>query len=166
MPGIGKSFYAKRLAKDQTIQYLDLDQHIEEIKGETIANIINTQGEEFFRLYEAIALRKITLDNSLDLISTGGGTPCFCDNIDYMQSNGKVIYLSAQPAYLIELYRKYQLSRPLASGQNIDEYIQATYQKRHPIYSLADYIIDVSKGQETIIKELASVIELANDSNK
>lgn len=166
MPGVGKSYYSELLAKHLSIEWIDLDQHIEKIKGDSISNIINTKGEEFFRIYEAIALRSVSSDNGLDLISTGGGTPCFCDNISHMIGNGQVIYLNALPEYLKQMYRKYDLSRPLAIGKNLEDYVRTTYLKRHTFYSMAHHIIDVSKGQESVIKELRNVIEIANDLNK
>ena len=166
MPGIGKSYYSQKLSQHLSIKWIDLDQYIEEQQGDIIANIIKSQGEEFFRLYEATALRRVSDRNDLDLVSTGGGTPCFCDNMDYMQGHGRVIYLNASPHYLVDSYRKYDLTRPLAKGQNIENYIHNTYNQRHPIYRQAHHIIDVSKGQEAVIDELKNVVDLVNDPNK
>src|SRR5512133_3442701 len=90
--GSGKSTAGRELARLLGWSFTDLDTEVEKREGKTIRQIFAQKGEEYFRNLETKVLRDLnTLANSV--ISTGGGTPCHSDNMDFMLENGLTIYL-------------------------------------------------------------------------
>lgn len=165
MPGVGKSHFSELLSQRIGVDWIDLDKQIERIYRNTIPEIIHRKGEEFFRLYEATTLRNQSQVNHQIIISAGGGTPCFFDNMEWMVGSGTVIYLHATPSYLVDSYKAYNLTRPLASGQDISNYLHKTYQNRQPYYMQANHIIEVVRDQDVVIENLLNTISLTNQSN-
>ncbi|HQB87139.1 MAG TPA: shikimate kinase, partial [Bacteroidales bacterium] len=90
--GSGKTTTGKKLASRLSWKFIDLDEFIEEDKGMPVAEIFETQGEDWFRTVEAEALRTVTKAGNT-VISTGGGTPCFYENMEFMLQNGLTVYL-------------------------------------------------------------------------
>lgn len=140
MPGAGKTYWAQKLAKYFSWEYLDLDMLIEEEFGMTIPHIFEQYGEERFREKEAACLKGLV--NSLtakQIVACGGGTPVFNNNMDFMLSNGCVVFLDTE----MELLKKRILSqlpiRPLLSTANIDVKMEQLYTDRLSFYSKANY---------------------------
>ena len=101
MPSSGKSTLGRQLAKELNYDFIDLDKRIEVIEGKRIPEIFSIEGEEYFRKVESEQLRKIPSDNKL-VIATGGGTPCFNDNMAFIKSSGISIFLDVAPDNLEE----------------------------------------------------------------
>jgi shikimate kinase len=101
MPGSGKSTLGKRLANKLLYDFLDLDKCIEKYSGQTPAALILTFGEAHFREIEAEVLRKISLQNSC-VVSCGGGTPCFHDNLNWMKKHGNVMFIEVPLVSLMQ----------------------------------------------------------------
>jgi shikimate kinase len=101
MPGSGKSTLGKRLANKLLYDFQDLDKCIEKHSGLTPAALIQTFGEAHFREIEAEVLRKISLQNSC-VVSCGGGTPCFYDNLNWMKEHGTVLFIDVPLVSLIQ----------------------------------------------------------------
>jgi len=81
------------------------------------------------------------------IISCGGGTPCFFDNIDYLNAQGDVVYLKAEPDVLLKHLQMGKGKRPLLEGKTPDElieYITGQLAKREEFYSKAKYTLDVN----------------------
>ena len=101
MPGSGKSTLGKRLANKLLYDFQDLDKCIEKHSGLTPAAIIHTFGEAHFREIEAEVLRTISLQNSC-VVSCGGGTPCFHDNLNWMKEHGNLLFVDVPLVSLMQ----------------------------------------------------------------
>ena len=102
------------------------------------------EGEASFRKRESDALRALETKNEC-VISTGGGTPCSNDNIDYMLSTGIVVYLKLNPGQLKSRLEKGKIERPLLKGldgEKLLEFIKNKLELREPVYNKADIIIE------------------------
>lgn len=142
--GSGKTTMGKLLAKTKNINFIDLDQYIENKYCTTIARIFQIEGEESFRLKERQCLHEI-LEIENVVISTGGGTPCFFDNMERMNKCGTTIYLQLTPLQLANRLRssKHNL-RPLLNNMSTDQrlgYITETLQNREKYYLQAAYVV-------------------------
>ena len=91
----GKSAVGKLLAKDLKMQFIDLDSFIEEKENLTISELFNTKGEIYFRKKEGEYLQELLNLNENYIISLGGGTPCYGDNMEIIEKNSKSFYLNA-----------------------------------------------------------------------
>lgn len=141
--GCGKSHLGRRFSKHLGLQFIDMDHYIEERNYKTIPQIFADEGESGFRQKERKALEELTEFNDV-LIATGGGAPCFFDNVDLMNKTGKTIYLNIDPAILAERLLKSKTERPLIHGKSKDElvaFIDETLTKRNKFYSQAKYQI-------------------------
>lgn len=102
MPGSGKSTLGRGLASALEYAFHDLDNEIEIRAGKNINRIFSEDGEEGFRELEAQCLKQLTEDHGSKVIATGGGTPCFYQNMDYMNSNGATIFLNVPLEIIVE----------------------------------------------------------------
>jgi shikimate kinase len=120
MPGVGKSTAAAWLAERLGWTYVDTDSIIRFNTDKSIADIFRESGEEAFRMHERNALFQ-TMELQRAVIATGGGTPCWFDNMERMNASGLTVYLQAD---LVELCRRLSVSgagRPLFSSLNAGE---------------------------------------------
>lgn len=141
--GSGKTHWAQRLADYLHMDWIDLDQQIEKVTDMPVRDIFATQGEEYFRLKEKDTLRQFAGVNNI-IIATGGGTPCFHDNMAWMNENGITIWLNVDSAVLAERLKRKKYKRPLISHLNDDEiqnFIEAKIKEREPFYAQAQYHI-------------------------
>jgi shikimate kinase len=111
--GSGKSHWGRKLSASLNIPFFDLDDVIVMREGKPITEIFANQGEEYFRLLEKDTLINLTVNHDAFVISSGGGTPCFFGNIDYMKEHGKVIWLNTSTQVLIDRLLKEKKHRPL-----------------------------------------------------
>jgi shikimate kinase len=141
--GSGKSHLGWKLANHLGVQFVDMDNYIEERNCKTIPQIFADEGEAEFRKKERNALDELSEFTDL-VIATGGGAPCFFDNIDLMNETGKTIYLNIDPAILANRLLKSKTERPLIKGKSREElvaFIDETLKKRNQFYSQAKYQI-------------------------
>ena len=153
--GCGKSTLGRRLANHLGVQFVDMDHYIEERNCKTIPQIFEEEGEAEFRKKERKALEELS-DFTDIVIATGGGAPCFFDNIDLMNRTGKTIYLNIDPTILADRLLHSKTERPLIKGKSRDElvaFIDDTLKKRNEFYMQAKYQITLPDV------ELASVEE-------
>lgn len=144
--GAGKTTVGKALAKELGVPFYDLDWYIESRMHKTVAQIFAEKGEEGFRKIEHNMLHEIAEFEDV-IVSCGGGTPCFFDNIDYMNQQGPVIYLKADSEVLYKHLVMSKNDRPLLRGKSPEElitFIREQLEKREPFYSKAKYTLDVS----------------------
>lgn len=144
--GAGKTTIGKALSKELGLPFYDLDWYIENRRRKTVPELFNELGEETFRKIEYNMLHEVAEFEDV-IISCGGGTPCFFDNIDYMNQQGKVVYLKAMPEVLYKHLLMAKTERPLLKGKSADElisYIREHLNEREPYYSKARYTLDVS----------------------
>jgi shikimate kinase len=145
MPGSGKSSLGYILSKLMWRPFIDTDYYIIKKEKKSISNIFAEQGEENFRELEKKILLEI-IENAPSIISTGGGMPCFYNNMDIMNEFATTVYLDVSPENLFD-HLKNDKNRPLVKGktaQELMDYIQSTLEQRKLYYEKADIIIQVS----------------------
>ncbi|MDX9909219.1 MAG: shikimate kinase [Bacteroidales bacterium] len=141
--GSGKSTLGRRLAGHAGLQFIDMDHYIEQRNCKTIPQIFAQEGEEEFRKKERKALEEISAFSDV-IIATGGGAPCFFDNIDFMNRTGITIFLNIDPDILASRLMRSKTERPLIKGkskQELVQFIDETLKIRHKFYSRAHYQI-------------------------
>ncbi len=144
--GAGKTTIGRALAKELEVPFYDLDWYIESRRHKTVAQIFAEDGEEAFRRIEHNMLHEVAEFEDV-VISCGGGTPCFFDNMDYMNAQGQVVYLKAEPQVLIEHLKMARTERPLLKGktpEQLEAFITEQVQAREAYYDKARYTFDVS----------------------
>lgn len=155
----GKSRLGQKLARQLDRSFIDLDQFIEAELKRSIPQIFEEEGEQAFRKYESQQLRSIPKEDQELVISLGGGTPCFADNLDYVKTQGTSIYLRVSEDILIGRLRQKKASRPLIaelSDEQIADFVRTELKKREPYYLQADYILASDHPK------VESVLELLN----
>ena len=144
--GAGKTTVGKALAKETGLQFYDLDWYIESRMHKTVPQIFQERGEEGFRTIERNMLHEVAEFEDV-VISCGGGTPCFFDNIDYMNGKGDTVYLKAQPEVLYKHLLMGKTERPLLKDKTPEElvsFIREQLDKRETYYTQARHTLDVS----------------------
>ena len=144
--GSGKTTVGKALSKETGMMFYDLDWYIESRMRKTVAQIFAEKGEEGFRKIEHNMLHEVAEFENV-IISCGGGTPCFFDNIDYINQQGEVVYLKATPEVLYRHVLMGKVERPLIKNKTPEEliaYITEQVAKREEFYNKARYTLDVS----------------------
>ena len=144
--GAGKTTIGKALSKELGITFYDLDWYIENRMRKTVSEIFAERGEEGFRKIEYNMLHEVAEFEDV-IISCGGGTPCFFDNMDYLNQQGQVVYLKAEPEVLYKHLQMAKVERPLLKGKSKEElltFIKEQLEKREPFYTKARYTLDVS----------------------
>ncbi|NJO70224.1 MAG: shikimate kinase [Bacteroidetes bacterium] len=142
--GSGKSTLGKQLARKLNYQYIDQDHYIESKTAMTIADYFSTKGEESFRKLEHETLKEL-LKLKDTVISTGGGTPCFFNNVELMNAGGLAIYLKLRPEILMSRLKNAQQERPLIKGKSeseLLEFIKMKLKEREPYYLKAKCVIE------------------------
>ncbi len=141
--GSGKSTVGQQLAVRLDYSFIDLDEQIEKMTGMTITSIFSSKGENAFRVLERQALDRIGQMTSV-VVATGGGTPCFSDNMDFMNRSGKTVYLKMAVKKLIERLQHEKQHRPLIAGKNdeeLEKYVRNKLEEREIYYRKAHIII-------------------------
>ena len=144
--GSGKTTVGRALSKETGLMFYDLDWYIESRMRKTVAQIFAEKGEEGFRTIEYNMLHEVAEFEDV-IISCGGGTPCFFDNMDYLNQQGDVVYLKATPETLYKHLLMAKVERPLLKGKSPDEliaYITEHLKEREPFYEKARYTLDVT----------------------
>ena len=144
--GAGKTTVGKALSKAMGLQFYDLDWYIESRMRKTVAQIFAERGEEGFRLIERNMLHEVAEFEDV-ILSCGGGTPCFFDNMDYMNGQGETIYLKADPEVLYKHLLMGKIERPLLKNktpEQLIDFIKEQLEKREPFYTKAKHVLDVS----------------------
>ena len=144
--GSGKTTVGKALSKETGMMFYDLDWYIESRMRKTVAQIFAEKGEEGFRKIEHNMLHEVAEFENV-IISCGGGTPCFFDNIDYINQQGEVVYLKATPEVLYRHLLMGKVERPLIKNKTPEELIAYSTEqvaKREEFYNKARYTLDVS----------------------
>ena len=141
--GSGKSHLGRKFSKHLGVQFIDMDHYIEERNYKTIPQIFAEEGEVEFRKKERKALEELSEFTDI-VIATGGGAPCFFDNIDLMNNSGKTIYLNISPKILAYRLMKSKTERPLIKGKSKEElvsFIDESLKKRNEFYIQAKFNI-------------------------
>jgi shikimate kinase len=141
--GSGKSHWGKIWAGINQLSFLDLDEVIEAGEAATIAAIFETKGEDYFRNIEAAALRTCAgLENTI--IACGGGTPCFQNNMQWMNAHGTTIYIACTSTEILDRVLLEKEKRPLLKKLNEAEllfFIEQKVKERESFYTQATFTV-------------------------
>lgn len=164
--GAGKTTVGKALAQSLNLAFYDLDWYIEERYRRTVPQLFAERGEAGFREIEQRVLHEVAEFEDV-VISSGGGTPCFFDNIDYMNRQAQTVYLKAAPDVLFRHLKMGKTERPLLKNktdEELDRYIRNSLAAREPFYSKARYTLDVTllENYEKIKDSVRLLRELLN----
>ncbi|MFS4494751.1 shikimate kinase [Maribacter sp. 2308TA10-17] len=157
--GSGKTTIGKLLAKKLKIKFLDLDSHIEESEGTSISNIFADRGEIYFRKKEATRLRAILSNEKDFVLSVGGGTPCYANNMNAISEvNKNGIYLKVGLGELVKRLSNEKAQRPLIANipeGDLHEFIGKHLFERSFYYNQANHVVNCDeKSAEQIVAEI------------
>lgn len=155
--GSGKSTYGKKLATKLNYDFIDTDAAIERMTGKPIAQIFAQDGEDSFRQLERSILVSLTKRQNI-VVSTGGGTPCFFDNMALMNKTGVTVYLQLAPESLAQRLIQSKSERPLLqriSNEELPGYIKMHLFERESFYKKSGITI---KGENLKIDDLYKAI--------
>ena len=144
--GSGKTTVGRQLAKRLGLMFYDLDWYITNRMRRTVAQIFEESGEEGFRKIEHAMLHEVAEFEDV-VLSCGGGTPCFFDNMDYLNRMGETVYLKASPEVLYAHLKMGKSVRPLLLGktpEEVEAFVKEQLAQREPYYSKAKHTLDVN----------------------
>jgi shikimate kinase len=152
--GSGKTFWAQKLGAVLNIPAFDLDTEIEKNEGKTIVEIFAEKGEDHFRQRENELLKSFADKNNF-ILSTGGGAPCFHDNIDWMNEQGITIWIDEPVETIASRLEKEKSHRPLIANvdkENLVNFFAQLREKRKPFYSNAKHHLSKKISEESFLK--------------
>jgi len=147
--GCGKSTWGRKLARISKLPFIDLDEKIVEETGMSIGSYFAEYGEAAFRQVESDVLKSVSSSEAA-VISTGGGAPCYYDNMEWMNQTGITVYLELPAGVLLSrLVGKEGTKRPLLAGKTNDEilsFIEDKLAERKPFYEQAEVVVDAMRS--------------------
>lgn len=144
--GSGKTTVGRQLALALGRTFYDLDWYIEMRYHRSVPQLFEERGEEGFREIERNMLHEAAEFEDI-VLSCGGGTPCFFDNMDYICSVSESVYLKATPEVLTQHLKMRRVERPLLNGKSEEElfdFVRTSLKEREPYYLKAKHVIDVT----------------------
>lgn len=144
--GAGKTTVGKQLADNLGLMFYDLDWYITSRMHRTVAQIFEESGEEGFRKMEHNMLHEVAEFENV-VLSCGGGTPCFFDNMDYLNQQGETVYLKATPEVLYAHLKMGKTVRPLLlnkTPEEVEAFVKEQLAQREPYYLKAKHVLDVN----------------------
>ena len=145
--GVGKTTIGKGLAELFDLEFIDLDKFIENKYRKTIPQIFEAKGEDGFRNIEQNALAEVANFENV-IVSTGGGAPCFFENMEIMNRSGVTVYIKAEPEELANRLLASKTERPLIAGKSREElipFIQNHLSAREYYYNKAQIVYETSR---------------------
>jgi shikimate kinase len=143
--GSGKTHWGRLLSQKLNIPFFDLDEQIASHEGEAINEIFSQKGEEYFRLLEKDTLHIITESHDSFVMACGGGTPCYFNNIEYLNQSGTTVWLNTPVDVLFQRLTNEKEHRPLIkalSEEQLKSYIIKKFSDRKIYYEQADVNVD------------------------
>ena len=158
--GAGKSYWGARLAAAKGLPFLDLDDLIVAQEKCSIAQLFSEIGESGFRALERAVLQKLA-NHAPAVVATGGGTPCFFDNMEWMNAHGTTLYLDTPAAVLAERLKHEIGVRPLLASikqADLQQFIAGKISEREPFYRKASVVLEqLAEEKDFLSKLLGSV---------
>jgi shikimate kinase len=155
--GSGKTTIGKQLANKLKYNFIDLDEFIEKNLDMSILSIFSNKGESYFRDIETSYLKK-ALELKDSVISLGGGTPCFNNNMDIIKRHSKSIFIDLPVKMLADRLKNAKLKRPLINNKSdieLIDFIDTLRSERLSYYNQADFKI---KERENVLIKINSWI--------
>ncbi len=153
--GSGKSHWGKIWADEYGYSFIDLDDAIEKYEKKTVGQVFTEKGESYFREIESLILRTFISKTNL-IIACGGGTPCFNDNMEWMNQHGITVYMKATPQQLAERLEKERDKRPVlqqAGEGSFQAFIEKKLEERKNFYEAARITIPVGEISGSTLSE-------------
>lgn len=165
--GCGKSTMGRALSRTTGMKFIDLDNYIEGRYHQTVKEIFAQKGEEGFRAVERKMLHEVS-DFEDVIIACGGGTPCFYDNIEHMNSHGTTVWLNTSIEKLHTRLMRGRHKRPLIADKNDEELLQfiiTALESRKPHYSKAQMmfssdLLDTQSQIDDTVKEFMAQLAI------
>ncbi|MAN26315.1 MULTISPECIES: shikimate kinase [Mesonia] len=164
--GCGKSTVGQLLSEKLNVDFLEIDTEIEKKENSSITDIFQENGEIYFRKIENIVLNEVLKTSKNEVISLGGGTPCYANNLHLLKSNEhvKLFYLKMTPqnltARLINEKQKRPLINHLQTEEKLEEYIRKHLFERQFYYLQSDFMIDANaKSVEELTEEIINLLQ-------
>lgn len=160
--GSGKTTIGRMIAKKLNLAFYDLDHYIENKYRTTIALLFETKGEAAFREIERNCLHEVGEFENV-LIATGGGAPCFFDNIEFMNQRGHTIYFRLQAAEIVgRLLLARDGQRPLIANKTPEElnaFVSQTIARRDAYYAQAQHTIDAKATEKEVMQKVLDALQ-------
>ena len=160
LPGSGKSHTGKWLSHKMGWDFVDLDELIEKNEKKSIPQIFEELGEDGFRKIEQKYLH-VTFSYKQCIVSCGGGTPVWGNNMENMSRNGLTVYLNTELAEIERRLEESRIERPLLSqDKSLQKHISDLNEKRRPYYSRAKVIWNRNEPTEQFFRSLDRLISI------
>ncbi|MFT2007110.1 shikimate kinase [Pontibacter sp. 13R65] len=160
MMGSGKSTLGKQLAAHMQVPFVDLDEYLEKRQGRTIAQLFEQGGAVRFRELEREALENVVQEHGQAIVATGGGAPCFHDNMTFINGHGESVFLDVPVEEILQRLLATDLrTRPLLADKSEEElkaFLTSTLEERRPFYERATYRLS---GKDYNIGALLALIK-------
>ena len=160
--GCGKSYIGSHLAKKLNMPFVDMDDFLEKKENRSIRKIFAEEGEVYFRQKEKESLSEMVQFEKA-IIATGGGTPCFFDNGDWMKMNGISVYLKTPIEVLIKNLERGIDKRPLLKGlseKELEDFIENKLAEREVFYQNVHIVYERQIGGDKVVDELANYFRM------
>jgi shikimate kinase len=157
LPGSGKSLLGRKLSKSINLPFIDLDAELEKHEGLKVAKIFAGKGQDYFRTLEADMLRKLS-DEKEFVMATGGGAPCFHNNMEFINQTGTSIFLNTPIATIASrISPKEKKTRPLLEDvpdDQLEQKLEELLKRRLTYYQQAHFTIDGGTATDWDILQL------------
>lgn len=160
--GVGKTTLGKQLAQKLAYAFVDTDAMVTALEGKPVKEVFAARGEAYFRKKEQECLHRLAKRDNL-VIATGGGIPCFYDNMDWMNAHGHTVYLYMTAEGLYQRLKNEREERPLISAYTADElydFISNSLQSREAFYLKSRTVFEADQAD---ISVLAGVLKLSDN---
>lgn len=159
----GKSTVGRLLARQLGISFVDLDEYIEQHQKKSIKDVFSEKGEIFFRKLEHQMLKEVLDSHTAVVLSTGGGTPCYANNMEtILQQSDHSIYLNHSIPVLVERITKEKEHRPLVKNipdNDLPEFVGKHLFERRPFYMQAEHRVDCDPlSAEEVVAEIKKLL--------
>jgi shikimate kinase len=155
--GSGKTHWGKQVSEKLHIPFFDLDEQIISHEGKSITEIFSENGEEYFRILEKDILHIISESHENFVMACGGGTPCYYNNIDFMNKSGTSIWINTPIDALFQRLIKEKETRPLIknlTSEQLKRFIIKKFSDRKIYYEQADIIVDEEPVLEKLVEKI------------
>jgi shikimate kinase len=145
LPGSGKTTLAKQVAEQASLPFIDLDKEIETEEGRKIEQLFSEEGEPYFRQVEQQVLNAFCGSMTGFVMATGGGAPCFGNNLEEMKKAGVVIFLDVPAKEISDRIQKQSINRPLLKNQtseSLKDKIEFLRSQRISFYRQAQHTVE------------------------